>query len=258
MKHSDLPAEVEYEQRIAIGANNPPEPTPFDIAKERLDDLFLESSNYLDGAKIETADIAAAVEQLESDLKAAIKAADSARSGEYAPLNEKKAEIQKRYDPIIGGSKCDGGIGGDALEACRKALTPWRIEQQRLKDEAAQKARDEAERLRLAAIAAHQTADAANLSEKRAADALAKGAATAAKVATRAEKAVNVKTGLRVTFSAEITDVWALSAHVWENDPDGLREMMLGWAQRTVASFGANAEGMKIPGCNINKHVESK
>ena len=252
MKLSTLAEDLEASERIAGIGHNQPEPTPFEKAKEKIDDLYIEATNYLDGDEIKTAEIAAEVEKIETDLKAAIKEADAARTAEYKPLNDKKDEIKSRYDPIIGGSKCDGGTGGDALATCKKALTPWYVEQKRIKDEAAAKALAEAARIQAAALEAVQSAS-GNLADTRAAGALLKQAAAAVKTAAKTARVATTGTGLKTTFSAEITDLRELSRHVWEQDPDGMREMMLGWASRTVASFGSNAEGMKIPGVNILK-----
>jgi hypothetical protein len=259
MKISELAYDIETAQRIAgIGDNNPPVKTPFEAVRERIDDLYIEAGNFLDGEPITTAEMDAAVKKLEDDLKAAIKAADAARSEEYKPLNDAKTEIQQRYDPIIGGSKCDGGIGGAALAACKKAREPYLIEQLRIKEEAARIAREEADRIRLEALKAHQAADASNLAEKQAADALLKQAEDATKAANRAQKASETKTGLRTTFSAEIVDLQALARHIWTVDQDGLRALLQEWADRTVSSFGQNAAGLNIPGCIVHSKQEAR
>lgn len=243
--------------RAVIGANKPPQ-TPFEAVKARIEGLHLEASNFLDGEKIETAEMAQAVEKLETELKAAIKQAEEARKAEAKPFDDAKAEIQARYNELTGETKAVTGIAIRALDACKKALTPYRIKVQQEKDEAARKAREEADRIRQEAIEAHRKANEASLAEQERAAELLRQSEAAQKVANRAEKATTIKTGLRTTYSAEITDLSALAKHVWVQDPDGLRGLMQGWADRTVASFGSNAGGLTIPGVTVKTHVEAR
>ena len=70
-----------------IGANNPPvdEPAtpvpadPFDAIKLSMDDRYVETANWADGADIETPEQLAVVEQLINDWKLEIGAAEAAR-----------------------------------------------------------------------------------------------------------------------------------------------------------------------------------
>ena len=242
----------------AVAGHNQPPVTPFEVVKQRIDDLYLEATGWLDGAPVNTADLAAGVETLEGLLKAAIKDADEARKTEAKPFDDGKAEVQARYNLLIGDTKTVKGTAIRALDACKQALTPWRIEQQRIKDEAARKAREEAERKAAEALAAHRAADAANLAEKEAADALLAEAEEAQKVAKRAEKASTTKTGLRTTYSARIIDAQALAKHVWVNDLAGLTAFLQGWADAAVRGQGMNAKGMVIPGVEIIEHKEAR
>ena len=243
--------------RAVAGHNQPPK-SPYDEAKEKIEDLYDEAKGWLDGAPVDTEALAAGIEKLKSMLKAAIKEADAARTAEYRPLNDAKAEIQARYEALIGGSKCDGGIGGKALAACKAALLPWRTRVDEEKRARAEKARKEAEEKAAAARAARAAADAANLAEREAATALAEEAAKAERIAKAATKAVTTKTGLRTVYVASITDTTELARHVWKHDPDGLNVFLQSWADRAVRDAGKLAATMTIPGVDILEVKESR
>lgn len=252
----DCPEEI-LNPRAVIGGNRPPL-TPYEAVKEKIDNLYLEATNWLDGEPVNTAELAAGVEQLETMLKSAIKEAGEAKETEKRPILEAGKEIDGRYNLLVGETKQITGTAIRALAACKQALTPWKIEQQRLKDEAARKAREEADRKAAEALAAHQAAQAANLAETEAADRLLREAEDAQKAAKRAEKATTTKTGLRTWYSAEIEDAQALSWHVQERDESAFLAFLGEWAEKTVRALGLNAGGMRIPGVKIVKHEEAR
>ena len=91
----ELATEADTINRLGIGGNFPPaEPTAFDRVEQTIRDLYGEAKNWLDGEPVNTAELAAGVEQLEVMLKRAIKEADAARTAEYKPLNDAKAKPQ--------------------------------------------------------------------------------------------------------------------------------------------------------------------
>lgn len=246
--------------RSVPGGNNPPEPTPYEAAKAQIDDLYLEANNWLDGAPVDTAELAAGVEKLEADLKAAIKAADEARKVEAKVFDDGKAEVQSRYNLLIGDTKTVKGVAIRALEACKAALTPWRIKVQAEKDAAAAAARKDAEEKAAAALDARKQANLANLAEKEESDRLLAEAEAAQKSAARAEKATTTKTGLRVTYRAVMLPGGLQDAarHIWANDQAALSAFVQDWADTTVRSVGLNAEGLVIPGFEIQKVQEAR
>ncbi len=244
---------------LAVAGHNQPPKSPYDEAKEQIEDLYDEAKGWLDGAPVDTEALATGVEKLEGMLKDAIREADAARTAEYKPLNEAKAEIQERYASLIGGSKCDGGIGGKALAACKAALLPWRTKVDEEKRARAEKARKEAGEKATAARAAQAAADAANLAEREAAAGLAEEAAKAERIAkAAATKAVTTKTGLRTVYVASIIDTTELARHVWKHDHDGLRVFLQSWADRAVRDAGKLAATMTIPGVDILEVKESR
>ncbi len=82
------------------GHNQPPK-TPFEAAEDRIDLLHLEASNWFDGDAIENQGQADAVSKLLSDARQARKEADTSRKIENAPFDTGKAEVQRRYIPLL-------------------------------------------------------------------------------------------------------------------------------------------------------------
>ena len=243
-----------------LGHNNPPEPTPYEAIKARIDDLYTEAQGWLDGAPVDSSSLAEGVEKLEAMLKAAIKDADEARKVENIPFDEGKAEVQGRYNSLIADTKTLKGTAIRALEACKAALTPWRIKVQDEKDAAAAALRKEADEKAAAAQAARQVVDIANMAAKEASDAQLAEAEKAQRIAKAAEKATTTKTGLRTTYRAVMLPdgLQAAARHIWTNDQDALSAFVQAWADNTVRSFGANAEGLVIPGFEIQKIQEAR
>ena len=212
--------------RLSIGGNNPPKPTPFELSKEQAEDLFLEALNWCDGAKIETQEQADALDGLLSQIKAAAKLAEERRKAEVRPFDDAKAEVQSRYNTLIGDTKATGkGKLLIAQEAVLKLLTPWRRKIDEEKRAAAEALRKAEEEKRQAAMAAFAKAREANdLAAKLEAERLAAEAAAAEKAAKKADKAVGQKTGLRVVVTAEVTDMSAFAKWAWTHDKAALEE----------------------------------
>lgn len=240
-----------------IGHNNPPL-TPYESVKGKIEDLYAEAKLWLDGEPVETQDQADGLETLGDMLKSAIKEADTARKEEAKPHDEAKAEIQSRYNLLIGDTKAVTGLAVKALEVVKAALTPYKIKVQKEKEESARKAREEADRIADEALAKHNAVDTSNLEDKEAADDLLRQAEAARRAANKADKSATVKTGLRTTYDAEVISYPTLLMHVKANAPDDLRLFLDEWAQRKVKSFGLNAGGMVIPGVKIHEIKEAR
>jgi hypothetical protein len=196
------------EERDQIGGNQPPVnlveavADPFDAIKVHMDDLYLEAANWCDGAPIENADQAAAVDRLIADFRDAIALAEGTRDAAIVPLNEQVKAIRVRWYPLIGETKEVTGIAIRARKALLAAKTKW----------AAKLAADraaEAERLRLESERKAQEARAAlqaapdNLSAIESAEALLKGAKADARAAKAADKPATkgMRTEVRVVIS---------------------------------------------------------
>ena len=85
--------------------NNPPEPTPFEVSRDRIADLYAEAKNWCDGEPIDSEDKAAEVRKLLDMLGEEIRTADARRKTENEPFDAGKAEVQARYNTLIGDTK---------------------------------------------------------------------------------------------------------------------------------------------------------
>ena len=215
----------------AIGHNNPP-PSPFEAVKVNIEDLYMEARNFLDGEPIASDAMADAVETLLDKIREAENAADEARKEEARPFDEGKAEVQARYAPLIGSNKSVKGMTVRAIETCKAALAPWRQEQERIRLEAAKKAREEAEKKAAEAAALSRAAD--DLIAKERAEQAVKEAEQAAKAANKADKAATTGTGLRSYFRPELVDGVEAARHYWATNREACEAFFLSLAQTDV------------------------
>lgn len=239
------PPTAEPNPRIHLGANNPPEATPFEAHRLNMEDLLEEARGWADGATVETQGQADDISRLIDDLRKAGDAADAERLREKRPLDEQIEEIQARYNLWIGGLKSKVKNPGkvvmamDALKACLKPyldrLDDERKERERL-------AREGADRLAREARDAFQAAQASDLASREAAETLvaqARAAATEAKhIAAERPHAVGGERamGLRRYWIATLTDRKAALLHYLAADPDAIVACLQGLADQDVRS----------------------
>lgn len=236
-----------------IGANNPPEPVAFVQSREEIDGLMIEARNWLDGEPIASQEQADAVARLMTLLSEASKRADQRRKAEAKPHDDAKAEIQERWNRLIGDNKSARGTAVLALAACRQALLPWEVAQRKARDAEAARLRAEAEEARRQAQLATQLAAPTNLAERENADAMAREAAALEREARRAENAKSGTVGgaraLSVTGKpvATITDLPEFSDFAFRHHHARYAELMA-----TLAQELANARISGIPGVRID------
>jgi len=118
----------------SIGHNNPPEPTPFELSKQAIEDLYAEAKQWLDGEPVTNEVQAGALNTLQTRIRDAAKEAEKNRKDEAKPFDDGKAEVQARYKPII--AKAD-----EADSAVKAALKPYLLALHRKQEEEAQRAR---------------------------------------------------------------------------------------------------------------------
>lgn len=239
-------------QEIGIGHNNPPETTPFDLVRIKITDLYEEAKNWLDGDLIDNQEQADAVQSLMRMIQAAEKEADSARKDEAKPHDDAKAEIQGRYNLLIGKTKSVTGLTVRAVEDCKQALAPWlkkRDDEIRAEAEAIRKAAEEKQRL---AVQAMQQRDASSLESIEQAEALAQEAKQLDAVAKRAENTrANAKgsgraASLRTYYTAEITDHTAFARYIWLNHKAEMIEYLDSLAQQLVLAGIHQIDGVTV------------
>lgn len=238
--------------RAVIGGNSPP-PTPYEIAAKGVNDIFEETTLWLDGVKIDSKELADGVANLLAKIRETEKLADDARKAEKKEHDDAIAEIQARYNALIGNTKAVKGKTVLASEACKAALQPWLIaEDARLRAEAQAK-REEADRQRHEAEEALRASDAQNLAEREAAEARlseARRAETAANVAGRqtatAGGAFGRSAGLRTVWVAEISDPVIAARTVWTEGREELLAFLQSWAVHQVRGGRRDIPGFKI------------
>lgn len=237
-------------ERAVIGGNNPP--SAYETVKDKIDGLYDEAKLWLDGEAITTPEQAAEIQKLMRLVQAAEKEADEARKNEAKPHDDAKAEIQERFNLLIGKTKSVTGKTVKAVEACKKALTPWlqKQEDERLEREAA--ALKEAEEKNRLAMEAMRQRTGDNLEQNEQAEQLVKEAKAADSQARRIgnEKATAKGFGraasLRSSYVAEVTDYTAFARYVWSNKNAELREFLDGLARQIVASGNHNIDGVTV------------
>lgn len=240
--------------RLRVGGNNPPESTPFEKVEKEIGDLWDECKLWLDGATVDSKEIADGIGNLLAMLRAAEARADIARIAENKPFDEGKAAVQAKYAPLIADTKAMKGKTVLAAEACKKALQPWLDAEQKRIQEAARKAREEADRQAREALAAHRRAqEAANLEERAKAEALLAAAKKANTTANKAERqtasvggSIGKAIGLRTVYTPVITDVQAFARYVWTDHRTEIDAFLSGFAKRLFDAGHKNMPGVTI------------
>ncbi len=224
-------------------SNNPPEPTPLELARETIADLTLEAGNWCDGQDIADAEQAKAVAKLLDDARKAEKRFDTDRKTEKAPHDQAGKAVDAAWKPVIADAK-------RIVEVSKAAQTVWLIkldDEKRALEAATRKVAEEA------AAEARRLAEASDgsLAAARARDAAVEEAkrteqvahfASIAKAGAKGEGMARA-VSLRTTWRATVNDRRALLNHIAKNHPDDLSAFLDEWAARAVR--GGNHE---LPG----------
>lgn len=235
--------------REFIGANGPP---PYDVISGEIADLFQTAKDFCDGEPISSQAMHDEIEKLHDMLAEAGKRADALRIAEKKPLDDQIAEIQTRYNLLIGDTKTVKGKVVLGKQACVSLLTPWRVKVQAEKAEEARLAREEADRLAAAATAALR-ASSGNLVEREAAEVLVQEAKKVERFAKKADKVATTKTGLSTTWVAELVDLESALDWAFGKDRTAFETLVVGMAN-TAARTGTRT----IPGFKINEVKEAR
>ncbi|MFI3903995.1 hypothetical protein [Ochrobactrum sp. S1502_03] len=239
-------------KEIGIGHNGAPEPTPFETVKAKIDDLYDEAKLWLDGAEITSQDQADEIQKLMRLIQASEKEADEARKEEAKPHDDAKAEIQERFNLLIGKTKSVTGKTVKAVEACKKALAPWlqKLETARLEREAA--ALKEAEEKNRLAMEAMRQRTGDNLEQNEQAEQLVKEAKAADSQARRignekaSAKGFGRAASLRTSYVSEVTNYTAFARFVWAHHKVDLCDFLDDLARQIVARGNHNIDGVTV------------
>ena len=234
---SDLPTDHQ------IGANNPPEPTPFEAIRVHIEDLDVEARNWADGTEITTDAQAGEVDRLIDDFKAAIKAAEGVQTAMLAPLAEQEKLIRERFYPLIGKTTKITGTAIRARDALLAVKSKWagkvmaqqRAEADRLRAEAMEQARQARETL--------ATAD-DNIDARETAEDMIKAAQGLLKDAKAAENPT--MRGLRTVWNVAVVDETAALRSMWCRRRPELVAYALDLARADVRNGARAIEGFSI------------
>lgn len=235
-----------------IGHNNPPEPTPFETAKEKIEGLYAEAKNWMDGTPIASQDQADEIQKLMRLIQAAEKEADASRKEEVKPFDDAKAEVQARYNELIGSTKAVTGLTVKAIDACKKALAPWLIKIEEENEHIREVARAEAVEAQRIAMEAMRQRDGTNLEENERAEQLVRQAKEAEAYLRKADnlkasvKSIGRAASLRTSHIAQITDPTAFARHCWLTQRAEVDAFFAGLAQRLVDAKHRNIPGVSI------------
>lgn len=215
----------------------------WEVVFEEIDGLYDEAKNWAsDGFVIENQEQADKLDELDKTLLKKGQEAEAERVGEKKPYDELIDEIQSRYNPYI--QKGKGKV--DTARAVIKALlTTWRTEQERIKREAADKARREAEEERQRAIEAMR-ASSGDLEAREQAEQMVAAAEQAENLAKKAGKAATTGLGLRTTWEVTMTDQRLAVGTMWKRNPQAFLDLAQELAERTVREGVRTLDGFTI------------
>ena len=218
-----------------LGHNGGPPLDPLAAHDAAICDLF-DQANGLDA--ITTPEQEAQADELLDDLRKAAKAADAARADEKRPHDDAGKAVQAKWKPLL--SRTDV-----AIAAVKAKLTPYRIELQRLAD-------IEAARLRQIADDAAQRALEAKQSDDLDVALSVEEELQAARFATiKANKIDRAATGLRTSWTAEVTDRRAALNHYIKTAPEAFEALI-----QDLASKDARGNRPVVPG--VTYHEQRK
>lgn len=229
--------DVSTNPREHLGANHPPEPTPFEKIERRINDLYDEALQWLDGDPVTTQAVADDISNLANLLLEAHNEADRLRKEEAKPFDEGKAEVQARYNPLIEDNKTKKGKTVLAREACKKAIEPFLIAKKAAIDKAAAEARKVADEAAHAAREAVAVADRTNLAEKAKMEEVIQEAKIAERIAAKVENQTAVASGgigrgigLRTEYIATLSNFRDAAAHYYQTRKVEFEAWMQGMA----------------------------
>lgn len=218
-----------------IGHNSPP---PFEAWSMHIEELF----DIANGIGIATNDEQeAALDGLLDQFRLAKKDADKERAAEKKPHDDAAKAVQTKWKPLI--DRCD-----IAAKAIKDALTPYRTEKQRAADDAARKAREEAEAAHKAAQVAFASTD---LDDRLEAERLASQAKA---MQVQANKIDRQSTGLRTSWQAEVTNRRDALLHYIRTQPDAFEAMVQSLADKDARNEATRRD---IPGVKFHERKEA-
>lgn len=250
-----LTAEYEAAQAANPGTNGAPEPTPFEAIRDEMESLRVEAGHWLDGAEITSQAEADKLGTLLRIVQAAAKRADEARKAEKKPFDDGAAQVQERYNPLIGNTTKVKGVAVRIEEALKVASTKWlrkvAAEQEAARQEAARIAEEARQRAEAHVAATHDTTDMddrdAALAEVDRAREAAFAFAAANREKAQSQVEVGRAIGLVTTWRAEITDRTAALRHYYTQRPEDFEPLVMEFARQDIRA----GKHSGVPGITI-------
>lgn len=226
--------------RIKPGGNR----APWEDAFDEIQAFYDEAKNWAsEGFVIGSQDQADKIDELDKALLKLGQEADELRVAEKAPYDQLIDEIQTRYNPYIQPKKGKVDMARASLKAL---LTTWRVEQQRVKDEAARRIREEAEEAERIAQQAFAQTSVADIEQREEAERMAERAADLAKQASKATKAATTKTGLTTSYEPVLVHAPTAISHYWKAEPQQFVDLVQSIAAREVRAGKRDIPGFQI------------
>lgn len=236
--------------RAVIGDNLPP--SPLDDARSRVDDLYAEAKNWLDGSRIENPEQAETLGKLYTDLDDASKLAEKTRKAEKQPHLDAGKAVDEAWKPVVDKAE-------KARTAVKRTIQIWNDELDRRQRAEAERVRKEAEEAAARAHAEHEAAHrAGNLDALEAADEQIANAEELARMASRAEaaKPVTATGGARgigkapKRFTGRLSDAPTaandLARHYWQTRRAEVVAFYLNLAAKDIRAGARILPGMII------------
>lgn len=231
--------------RLGIGGNNPPEPTPFEAIQVHIQDLTETAKGFLDGSGVTTQAEADALAKLMDEGRKATKAADTARAEEKRPHDDAAKAVQAKWKPLM--------EAGDRIVAiCKQALAPYLEAQEAEKRRIAEEARKAAEAKAAELAEAVRKASATDLEAQEQVAALEKEAKAAATQANRSEKDKAHGIGgaraatLRTSYRPVMVDGVEAARWAWQNRREECEAFFLSLAVVEVRNGKRQLPGFDI------------
>lgn len=233
---------TDAQETAGEGHNKPP--TLFEESQADFAALLIEANNFADGEPVSTEGQALAVETLIASLKDATKKANERREEVNKPFNEGKTANQEQFNTLIGDNKSGRGVGVLALDACKKALLPWK---QKLADELA------AELKRKKEFAEAAAAELVKASENRVAGDLESETQFENAIQETKQSAIDVQRASKATNKGTTTD-WvptlvdgpAAANHYWQTNREEIVTLLMSLAAKDIRTGKREIPGFVI------------
>ena len=224
-------------ETAGVGHNLPPKPI-----FETIDDLHTEATAWCDGTAIETDEQALELGKLLKMLDDAHKTCEAERKEKAKPFDEGKKAVQAKYSPFIKKAEL-------AIDAAKAVRDRYLRQKQAAIDEAARKAREEAEALKRDAEAEIRRTR-GDLEAREAAERKVEEAKRAwhkaIALANTTPPTIGGRKTVSKTYDVTIADPVMAANYCWAHHKDEMLEFILVIGKRNVREGMRGISGFKV------------